>query len=163
MMTDLLTVQYAQTGQSTAQNSMGMREMQTRAYAARNAQYLLLKAPPASGKSRALMFLALDKVMKQGLKKAIVAVPEISIGGSFGNTDLTKYGFFADWQVDADYNLCTAGNEGKVDKLIAFLNDPQARFLLCTHATLRFAYERLTCLTSAVFEGVVWQRGSSSH
>ena len=87
-MTELLTVHYGQTGQSTAQNPMGMREMQARAYASRNAQYLLLKAPPASGKSRALMFLALDKVLKQGLQKAIVAVPEISIGGSFADTAL---------------------------------------------------------------------------
>lgn len=143
MTTELLTVHYGQTGQSTAQNPMGMREMQARAYAARNAQYLLLKAPPASGKSRALMFLALDKVMNQGLYKAIVAVPEISIGGSFADTNLSAFGFFADWHVDAGYNLCTFGNEGKVDKLIEFLDDPEARFLLCTHATLRFAYERL--------------------
>lgn len=142
-MTELLTVHYGQTGQSTAQNPMGMREMQARAYAARNAQYLLLKAPPASGKSRALMFLALDKVLKQGLQKAIVAVPEISIGGSFADTALSKFGFFADWHVDTDYNLCTSGNEGKVDKLIEFIDNPKARFLLCTHATLRFAYERL--------------------
>ncbi|MDL2316020.1 ATP-dependent helicase [Desulfovibrio sp. OttesenSCG-928-A18] len=142
-MTELLTVRYGQTGQSTAQNSMGMREMQARAYAARNAQYLLLKAPPASGKSRALMFLALDKVLNQGLQKAIVAVPEISIGGSFADTNLIKFGFFADWHVDAGYNLCTFGNEGKVDKLIEFLNNPKGRYLLCTHATLRFAYERL--------------------
>lgn len=142
-MTELLTVHYRQTGQSTAQNPMGMREMQARAYASRNAQYLLLKAPPASGKSRALMFLALDKVLKQGLQKAIVAVPEISIGGSFADTALSKFGFFADWHVDANYNLCTSGNEGKVDKLIEFINNPKARFLLCTHATLRFTYERL--------------------
>ena len=66
-MPDLLTVRYEQSGKSTRQNDMGMREMQARAYAARNAQYLLLKAPPASGKSRALMFLALDKVIRQGL------------------------------------------------------------------------------------------------
>jgi len=142
-MTELLTVHYGQTGQSTAQNPMGMREMQARAYASRNAQYLLLKAPPASGKSRALMFLALDKVLKQGLQKAIVAVPEISIGGSFADAALSKFGFFADWQVDADYNLCTSGNEGKVDKLIEFIDNSKVRFLLCTHATLRFAYERL--------------------
>lgn len=66
-MPDILTVRYAQTGNSTRQNTMGMREMQARAYEKRQAQYLLLKAPPASGKSRALMFLALDKVVKQDL------------------------------------------------------------------------------------------------
>ena len=56
-----------------------MRQMQARAYEYRDAQYLLLKAPPASGKSRALMFIALDKIHNQGLKKVIVAVPEKSI------------------------------------------------------------------------------------
>ena len=140
-MPDLLTVRYEQSGKSTRQNDMGMREMQARAYAARNAQYLLLKAPPASGKSRALMFLALDKVIRQGLKKVIVAVPEMSIGGSFRDTNLTRSGFFADWHVDCD--LCTAGSEGKVEQVAAFLNNTESRYLLCTHATLRFAYERI--------------------
>lgn len=140
-MPDLLTVRYEQSGKSTRQNDMGMREMQARAYASRNAQYLLLKAPPASGKSRALMFLALDKVIRQGLKKVIVAVPEMSIGGSFRDTNLTSSGFFADWHVDCD--LCTAGSEGKIEQVAAFLNNTESRYLLCTHATLRFAYERI--------------------
>jgi len=147
-MTELLSVQYAQTGKSTQQNNMGMREMQSRAYAAKDAQYLLLKAPPASGKSRALMFLALDKVERQGLSKAIIAVPEISIGGSFADTNLSKFGFFADWHIDARYNLCTAGEAGKVDKLLEFLNDCAAKYLLCTHATLRFAFERIGSASS---------------
>ena len=140
-MPDLLTVRYEQSGKSTRQDDMGMREMQARAYAARTAQYLLLKAPPASGKSRALMFLALDKVIRQGLKKVIVAVPEMSIGGSFRDTNLTSSGFFADWHVDCD--LCTAGSGGKVEQVAAFLNNTESRYLLCTHATLRFAYERI--------------------
>lgn len=140
-MPDLLTIRYEQSGKSTRQDDMGMREMQARAYAARTAQYLLLKAPPASGKSRALMFLALDKVIRQGLKKVIVAVPEMSIGGSFRDTNLTSSGFFADWHVDCD--LCTAGSEGKVEQVAAFLNNTESRYLLCTHATLRFAYERI--------------------
>jgi len=46
-----------------------------KAYEQRDAKYLLLKAPPASGKSRALMFIALDKLINQGIKKVIVAVP----------------------------------------------------------------------------------------
>lgn len=96
-MPNLIEVNYHQTGESTKINSMGMREMQERAYQARDAQYLLLKAPPASGKSRALMFIALDKLHHQGIKKAIVAVPEKSIGGSFGATKLSEHGFFADW------------------------------------------------------------------
>ena len=142
-MPDLLNVTYAQTGKSSSHNALGMREMQARAYEKRNAQFLLLKAPPASGKSRALMFLALDKIHHQGLEKAIIAVPEMSIGGSFKDTDLMKYGFFANWHIEPKYNLCTPGNEGKVDTVLRFLDDNDAHYLLCTHATLRFAYERL--------------------
>ena len=70
-MPNIVEVKYNQTGRSTSTNTMGMREMQERAYGARDAQYLLLKAPPASGKSRALMFIALDKLYKQRLKKAM--------------------------------------------------------------------------------------------
>ena len=79
-MPDLVHVTYAQTGQSSQTNHFGMREMQQEAYEKRDAQYLLLKAPPASGKTGALMLIALDKLIKQGLKKVIVAVPEKSIG-----------------------------------------------------------------------------------
>jgi hypothetical protein len=50
-MPDLVNVNYHQTGQSTSINEFGMREMQERAYKTRDAQCLLLKAPPASGKS----------------------------------------------------------------------------------------------------------------
>ena len=110
-MPNLVDVSYAQTGNSLSTNNMGMRDMQARAFAAREAQYLLLKAPPASGKSRALMFLGLDKLFNQGLKKVIVAVPERSIGSSFGLTPLTKQGFFADWEYDPNYNLCTPGGD----------------------------------------------------
>ncbi len=120
-MPDLLHVKYAQTGASTQPDKLGMREMQARAYEKRNSQYLLLKAPPASGKSRALMFLALYKVHFQGLQKVVVAVPEMSIGGSFKDTDLKKYGFFADWRVKPRYNLCCEGVEsGKVDNDVRF-------------------------------------------
>lgn len=142
-MPELLHVTYARTGKSSIPDALGMREMQARAYAKRNAQYLLIKAPPASGKSRALMFLALDKIHHQGLDKVIIAVPEMSIGGSFRNTALRPSGFFADWYVEEKYNLCTAGNEGKVETLLSFLEDANAHYLLCTHATLRFAWERL--------------------
>jgi len=140
-MPDLVNVTYAQTGQSLSTDHMGMREMQARAFEARNAQYLLLKAPPASGKSRALMFLGLDKLYNQELKKVIVAVPERSIGGSFDCTDLTSHGFFADWDFNSDYNLCTPGGDvSKVSAFKDFLNDSSATILICTHATLRFAF-----------------------
>ncbi len=143
-MPDLLNVEYACDGSSTKQNPFGMREMQARAYEKRDSQYLLLKAPPASGKSRALMFLALDKIYRQGLEKALVAVPEMSIGASFQDTDLTSGGFFADWRVEPEWNLCTPDfDEGKVGKVLAFLEDRTAHFLVCTHATLRFAWAKI--------------------
>lgn len=141
-MPNLVDVTYAQTGKSLATNSMGMREMQQRAFEVRNAQYLLLKAPPASGKSRALMFLGLDKLYNQGIKKVIVAVPERSIGGSFSRTDLTTHGFFANWDFNPNYNLCTPGGESsKVKAFVNFLSDPSETILICTHATLRFAFD----------------------
>ena len=141
-MPNLVGVAYAQTGKSLSTNSLGMRELQERAFAARDAQYLLLKAPPASGKSRALMFLGLDKLYNQGIRKVIVAVPERSIGGSFDRTDLTSHGFFANWDFNPDYNLCTPGGEArKVKAFQNFLADKAETILICTHATLRFAFD----------------------
>jgi hypothetical protein len=99
-MPNFVHVTYGQTGKSQKQNEMGMRAMQARAYAERGAQYLLVKAPPASGKSRALMFIGLDKLQNQGIRKVIVAVPERSIGSSFRPTKLTDHGFFRDWEVE---------------------------------------------------------------
>lgn len=138
---NLVEVDYERTGKSKSTDELGMREMQAKAYKARSAQYLLLKAPPASGKSRALMFIGLDKLVNQGIKKVIVAVPERSIGSSFSPTELTKYGFFANWELNAKYNLCTAGSDkSKVKSFINFLESDE-RILICTHATLRFAFE----------------------
>ena len=71
-----VSVSYARNGSSTKANELGMRPMQERAYEKRGEQYLLIKSPPASGKSRALMFIALDKLHNQGLKQAIIVVPE---------------------------------------------------------------------------------------
>ena len=145
-MPDIVHVEYKQTGQSKSTNQYGMREMQEKAFEARDAQYLLLKAPPASGKSRALMFLALDKLSNQGIKKIIVAVPERSIGSSFAKTDLKKFGFFANWEPNDYYNLCTPGSDGSSSKVQAFHNFMKSRteqILICTHATLRFACEGL--------------------
>lgn len=136
-------VTYQQTGKSKQTNELGMREMQARAYEERRAKYLLIKAPPASGKSRALMFIALDKLIHQGISKAIVAVPERSIASSFMPTELAKYGFEADWDLSPRYNLCTPGGDsGKIATFKEFLESKE-RILLCTHATLRFAFERL--------------------
>jgi len=142
-MPDLVHVKYQQTGKSKKTNDLGMREMQAKAYEGRTAQYLLLKAPPASGKSRALMFLALDKLEYQGIKKVIVAVPEKSIGASFETTELKKYGFSSDWNPNPKYNLCTPGEEkSKVSAFLEFLENDE-KILICTHATLRFAFDGL--------------------
>lgn len=140
---NIVDVTYAQTGASVHTDAMGMREMQQRVFAKRDAQHLLVKAPPASGKSRALMFVALDKLFNQGRKKVIVAVPERSIGASFSSTKLTTHGFFADWDIKPENNLCTPGSSsGKVDAFLKFLAGPDP-ILVCTHATLRFAFEKL--------------------
>mgnify|MGYP004703808887 FL=1 len=142
MAENIIHVEYQATGASTSVNEMGMREMQARAYAARNAQYLLLKAPPASGKSRALMFIALDKLRSGQVSKVIVAVPERSIGGSFKNTALSSHGFHSDWCVEPKNNLCLPGGENsKVTALGNFL-DSSDKTLVCTHATLRFAFDK---------------------
>lgn len=90
---NLVNIEYAQTGKSSATNELGMREMQAMVYEQRHRPYLLVKAPPASGKSRAMMFVALDKLANQGIRKVVVAVPEKSIGRSFRNTNLKDYGF----------------------------------------------------------------------
>ncbi|MEN9269850.1 MAG: pseudomurein-binding repeat-containing protein [Thermostichales cyanobacterium HHBFW_bins_127] len=139
-----VSVTYAQNGTSTKANALGMRPMQERAYQKRGEQYLLIKSPPASGKSRALMFIALDKLENQGLKQAIIVVPEKSIGASFHNEPLSQYGFWADWVVEPRWNLCDApggDNGGKVDAVKKFL-ESDAKVLVCTHATFRFAVDR---------------------
>lgn len=139
-----VSVTYAQNGGSTKSNELGMRAMQERAYEKRGEQYLLIKSPPASGKSRALMFVALDKLANQGIKQAIVVVPEKSIGASFNDEPLSKFGFWADWQVAPKWNLCNSpGTDGgKVKSVGAFLKSSD-QILVCTHATFRFAVEKL--------------------
>ena len=134
---------YKQTTGSTTSNELGMRAMQEQAYEKRGEQYLLIKSPPASGKSRALMFIALDKLNNQGVKKAIVAVPEKSIGSSFANEPLSKFGFYYDWEMAPRWNLCNSpGEDGsKVNSVKSFLESPD-QILVCTHATFRFAVER---------------------
>ena len=142
-MLNIIDVTYAQSGKSIQINEFGMRDMQEKAYAARDAQYLLLKAPPASGKSRALMFIALDKLKNQGIKKVIVAVPERSIAGSFATTNLTSHGFFSDWAPKPENNLCTpGGDESKVQAFLRFMSGDD-QILICTHSTLRFAFEQI--------------------
>ncbi len=142
-MPNIIDVTYARTGESTKTNQYGMREMQEKAFASRNSKYLLIKAPPASGKSRALMFIALDKLTHQGIKKVIIAVPERSIGASFQKTNLKENGFFEDWNPEDKYNLCTAGSDASKVTLFSKFLDSDSKILICTHATLRYAYEEV--------------------
>jgi hypothetical protein len=144
-----VSITTAHTGASSKANELGMRTMQERAYAKRGEQYLLIKSPPASGKSRALMFIALDKLNNQGLQQAIVVVPERSIGSSFADEPLSQYGFYWDWQVPPQWNLCNAPGvdeprvaKSKVDAVRKFLESTD-KVLICTHATFRFAVEAL--------------------
>lgn len=139
----------AHTGASAKANELGMRPMQSRVYDRRGEQYLLIKSPPASGKSRALMFVALDKLHNQGLKQAIIVVPERSIGGSFADEPLSKFGFWADWTVKPHWNLCNVPGaddvkvaKSKVKAVAEFLAS-EDRVLVCTHATFRFAIDEL--------------------
>ncbi|CAN0654524.1 putative ATP-dependent helicase YeeB [Nitratireductor aquimarinus] len=138
-----VSVSYPANGSSTKSNELGMRTMQERAYEKRGEQYLLIKSPPASGKSRALMFIALDKLHNQGLRQAIIVVPERSIGSSFADEPLSKFGFWADWTVAPRWNLCNApgGDSGKVGAVGKFLEGDD-QILVCTHATFRFAVDK---------------------
>jgi hypothetical protein len=56
---------------------------------------------------------------------------------------LSKFGFWADWHVEPKWNLCDApgndgGKVGAVDKFLA----SNAKVLVCTHATFRFAVDK---------------------
>jgi len=144
-----VSLRTGQTGASTRPNEMGMRAMQERAYDRRGEQYLLIKSPPASGKSRALMFIALDKLHNQGVAKAIIVVPERSIGGSFADEALSRFGFWSDWTVKPQWNLCNAPGvdeprvaKSKVKAVGEFLASGD-QVLVCTHATFRFAVDEL--------------------
>lgn len=138
-----VSVFYDRNGSSKKSNELGMRVMQERAYEKRGEQYLLIKSPPASGKSRALMFITLDKLKNQNIRKAIIVVPEKSIGASFNNEPLTEFGFYWDWEVSPNWNLCNAPGEdgGKVSSVKSFM-ESEDQVLVCTHSTFRFAVDR---------------------
>lgn len=139
-----VSVSYARNGSSTKANALGMRPMQEKAYERRGEQYLLIKSPPASGKSRALMFIALDKLHNQGVKQTIIVVPEKTIGSSFNDEPLSNFGFWSDWCVEPKWNLCNApgtDNGGKVNSVKVFL-EGEDKVLVCTHATFRFAVDQ---------------------
>ena len=140
-----VSVNYARNGASTRANSLGMRPMQERVYERRGEPYLLIKSPPASGKSRALMFVALDKLANQGLKQAIIVVPERSIGASFNDEPLTPLRLLGGLACCAPkWNLLQRARlrqwrQGEI-RLRAFLESDD-KVLVCTHATFRFAVD----------------------
>ena len=137
------------TGRSTHVNEMGMRPMQERVFQMRGEQFLLIKSPPASGKSRALMYVALDKLANQGVNQVLIVVPERSIGASFSDEPLSASGFWGDWIVKPRWNLCAMpgaedekASKGKVKAVGEFLASGDSA-LVCTHATFRYAVEAL--------------------
>ena len=144
-MENIVNITYNQTGASSNVDALGMREMQRMVYEQRHRQYLLVKAPPACGKSRAMMFVALDKLENQGIKKVIVAVPEKTIGRSFDNTNLKDFGFFADWRVADYFNLCGGNETEKKKRFFEFIDKGcKNKILVCTHSTLRNAVKELS-------------------
>lgn len=144
-MENIVNIKYNQTGLSSNVDELGMREMQRMVYEQRNRQYLLVKAPPASGKSRAMMFVALDKLENQGIKKVIVAVPEKTIGRSFDDTNLMNFGFFANWKVTPYFNLCSGSEIEKKKRFVEFIDkECKSKILVCTHSTLRNAIKELS-------------------
>ena len=142
-MNNIIKAEYETNGNSISINNMGMREMQRRVYEKYASQYILLKAPPASGKSRALMYVALEKLKNNQVKKVIVAVPERSIAKSFSPTNLTETGFHSNWIIQPQFDLCSPGGEQR--KTVAFKNfmESNESIILCTHATLRFAFDQI--------------------
>lgn len=144
MSIDTISIDYARTGRSTSTDTLGMRPMQTRVYSQRDQRFLLIKAPPASGKSRALMFVALYKLHQRQVHHVVVAVPERSIGGSFRPTKLAPAFPHGDWEVAPYFDLCDAGDErAKTQRFQEFFRQSASSILICTHATLRSAMKEL--------------------
>lgn len=71
-------------------------------------------------------------------EKAIIVVPEKSIGSSFADEPLSKFGFWADWTVTPKWNLCNAGRGWRQGQLGPGLSEQRRPVLVCTHATFRF-------------------------
>ena len=94
-----VTMSCAVSGASTRSNELGIGRWWEKA-----ASLSADQVAPASGKSRALMFIALDKLHNQGIAQAIVVVPERTIGASFEDARLSEFGFWADWTVRPKWN-----------------------------------------------------------
>jgi hypothetical protein len=119
-----VSVTYARNGASTKANALGMRPMQERAYEKRGRAVPAHQVAARIGQEPRADVRRARQAQNQGLKQAIIVVPEKSIGASFNDEPLSKYGFWADWHVEPKWNLCNApGNDngGKVKSLGAFL------------------------------------------
>lgn len=141
MTVNFININYEANSASVGLNGMGMRDMQSRAFELRESQYILIKSPPASGKSRALMFLALEKMKNQGVLKTIVVVPEKSIGGSFSSSVLVDKGFHSNWSVLSHNNLCIESNETS-EAFQSFMRSDDS-IIVCTHSTLRNSFGKM--------------------
>lgn len=142
-MHNLITSNYECNGSSIITDSLGMREMQKRAYEKHDSKYILLKAPPASGKSRALMYITLEKLKQKSVKKVIVAVPERSIAKSYQTTNLKQDGFHSNWEITTRFNLCSPGGVTRKSLTFQDFMNSDEQIILCTHSTLRFAFDQI--------------------
>ncbi|MES2831590.1 MAG: hypothetical protein V4695_06325 [Pseudomonadota bacterium] len=80
-----MSITTERTGVLSRPDERGMRAIQQLVYAECGKQYLLVKSPPTLGKSRALMFIALDELYGQDLRQALIVVLERAIGTSFAD------------------------------------------------------------------------------
>ena len=148
-MTEIASIQYGQTGKSTEPDTLGMRPMQARAWRKRGETHLLVKSPPASGKSRAVMYIALDKLHNQGLRKVIITVPQSIIGASFSDEPLSKSDFFWDWTINKKWDLCSDQHQSRESTNVKLVDeflesaDSDDCILICAHATFRQAVVEL--------------------
>ena len=103
-----VSVTYARTGSSTKANAFGMRPMQERVYEKRGEQYLILKSPPASGKSRALCLLRSTSLSIRASSKPSSWCRNAPSVPASTMSRFRKFGFWADWHVEPKWNLCNA-------------------------------------------------------
>lgn len=106
-----------------------------------------MTSPTGSGKSVVQKALAFSYA-REG-ERTIIAVPEMTIGSSFG-TDPVSFelpdGTTMSWEVPDD-NILLGEGSGVIQKLIAFVEGQRGtvgtRVLICTHAALVHAHKRL--------------------
>jgi hypothetical protein len=126
----------------------GMRGWQEKAFnLLKNDPYMILNAPMGSGKSWLMCLLSAYKMKKDSKLRSIFAVPQTIIANGFVEANLVlPDGDKLHWL--AQHDLCSESpNEGTITYLIKFLEGPHGffadRVLLCSHATLVAAYNRL--------------------